>query len=61
MNDDTLYEMHLEMDREQLQVFYITMAKALKNWPGGDPYEQELLKLMRDRSWQLLLEAQFLG
>ena len=59
--DDMLYEMHLEMDREQLRAFYHTMAKAHKNWPGGESYEQDLLKLMRDESWKLLLEAQFEG
>ncbi|MEC8737365.1 MAG: hypothetical protein VXX91_03975 [Planctomycetota bacterium] len=62
MNDDgVLYEMHLEMNREQLRAFYYTMAKAVKNWPGGDAFEQELLTLMRDEAWKLLLEAQFNG
>ena len=55
------YEMHLEMDREQLQAFYFTFAKAHKNWSGGNAYEQELLKLLRDESWKLLLEEQFQG
>ena len=54
-----MYEMHLEMDREQLQAFYLTLAKAYRNWSGGDAYEQELLRLLRDESWKLLLEAQF--
>ena len=61
MSDDRSYEMFLEMDRDQLRAFYLTMAKALRNWPGGDPYEQELLQLLRDESWKLLLEAQFKG
>ena len=59
MSDENLYEMHFVMDKEQLTAFYMTMAKALKNWPGGDVVEQDLLKLLRDESWKLLLEAQF--
>jgi hypothetical protein len=53
------YEMTLGMDHHQLRCFYKTMAKAYNNWSGGEPYEQELLKQMRDESWKLLLEAQF--
>lgn len=53
------YEMTLGMDHYQLRCFYLTMAKAYRNWPGGEPYEQELLLQMRDEAWKLLLEAQF--
>jgi hypothetical protein len=55
------YEMTLGMDHYQLRCFYQTMAKAYRNWAGGEPYEQELLKQMRDEAWKLLLEAQFEG
>lgn len=61
MEDDTLYEIRLEMDREQLKAFYTTVAKAYANWPGGDAQEQEYLRLLRDQSWKLLLEAQFIN
>ena len=54
-----VYEIRLEMNREQLTAFYMTMAKALRNWPGGEAIEQDLLKYLRDESWKLLLEAQF--
>ena len=57
--DDNIYEMQLGMDKHQLRCFYQTMAKAYKNWPGGEAYEQELLKTLRDESWRLLLESQF--
>lgn len=53
--------MSLEMSHAELKQFYVTMAKALKSWPGGDPAEQQLLRLLRDESWKLLLEAQFEG
>ena len=61
VNDEYVYTFSIDMDKEQLRVFYMTMAKAHKNWSGGEPVEQELLKLLRDESWQLLLETQFEG
>ena len=61
MNEKADYEMVLGMDHYQLRCFYQTMAKAYLNWAGGEPYEQELLKQMRDEAWKLLLEAQFEG
>jgi len=57
--DENIYEMQLGMDKYQLRCFYTTMAKAYRNWAGGEPYEQELLKTLRDESWRLLLESQF--
>ena len=56
-----VYTVSLDMDREQLRLFYSTMARAYKSWPGGNPEEQELLKGIRDHAWKLLLEAQFKG
>ena len=62
MNEEfSEYEMTFGMDHQQLRAFYITMDKAHSRWSGGEPYEQELLKQMRDESWKLLLEAQFKG
>ena len=60
MNDSD-YEITFGMSHEQLRGFYVTMANAHRNWAGGEAYEQELLKHMRDESWKLLLEAQFEG
>ncbi len=59
MGDENFYEMQLGMDKYQLRCFYLTMAKAHKNWPGGEPYEQELLQQLRDEAWKLLLESRF--
>ena len=60
MNEEAAnYEMTFGMNHHQLRCFYLTMAKAYRNWAGGEPYEQELLRQMRDHSWKLLLEAQF--
>ena len=53
--------MSFEMSHDDLKKFYVTMAKAYKSWPGGDPDEQQLLLFLRDESWKLLLEAQFMG
>ena len=61
MDNDHLYHMSIEMDKEQLIWFYTTMDKSLNNWPGGEPIEQELLKHLKEESWKLLLETQFQG
>ena len=61
MNDEYVYTFSVDMDRDQLRLFYTTMARAHKNWSGGDPQEQVLLEEMRNQSWKLLLEAQFQG
>ena len=61
VSDSYTYEITLGMTREQLGTFYMTMAKAYKTWPGGEAYEQNYLKFLRDESWKLLLEAQFKG
>ena len=59
MGEETIWEMTFMLDKEQIKCFYITMAKAHKNWPGGEPFEQELLGGLRDEAWKLLLETQF--
>jgi hypothetical protein len=61
MRDQPGYELTLTMDHLQLRCFYLTIAKAHSRWAGGEPYEQELLKQLRDETWKLLLEAQFEG
>ena len=61
VSDDFTYEITIGMTREQLGTFYTTMAKAHKNWPGGESYEQFYLEFLRNESWKLLLEAQFKG
>ena len=61
VSDSYTYEITLGMTREQLGTFYMTMAKAYRDWPGGEAHEQFYLKFLRDESWKLLLEAQFKG
>ena len=62
MNEEEwVYTFAVDMTREQLRLFYHTMAQSYKHWPGGNPEEQELLKNIRDEAWKLLLEAQFKG
>lgn len=61
MSDRSEYEICLSMDHLQLRCFYLTISKAHGSWSGGEPYEQELLKQLRDEAWKLLLEAQFEG
>ena len=50
---------HLSL--EALRLAYKTTSDALRNWPGGDPYEQEILEGLRDELWKAILESQFKG
>ena len=53
------FELTLGMNHEQLRCLYVTMDNSHRNWSGGDAYEQEILRHLRDESWKLLLESQF--
>ncbi len=61
MKEEFEYELMLGMDHSQLRCFYLTMDRSYNNWSGGEPYEQMVLKSLRDQSWKLLLESQFQG
>jgi len=59
MNDSFEFKMTLSSE-EEVVVFYKTMANALKGWCGGDPNEQELLRILRDEAYRMVLELQFI-
>ena len=50
----------LECDKDSLIVLVSAMDMYLKRWPGGDPTEQEAIRVMKDVLDRALLEAQFL-
>ena len=55
------YEIVLTLDRPQLLIFYSAMDKSWRNWSGGDPYEQEMLRVLKDKAFIFLMESQFEG
>jgi hypothetical protein len=38
---------------------YKTTSDALRNWPGGDPLEQQFLAESKDQLFRCLLEQSF--
>ena len=49
----------IEMNIRGIRMIHKGLSMAVKNWPGGDPEEQEDLIAMRDNFYRLVLEYQF--
>ena len=47
------------MNLEALRLAYKTTSDALRNWPGGDPLEQQFLAESKDQLFRCLLEQSF--
>ena len=51
---------HLELPIEVIRIIHRGLSIAVDKWPGGDPQEQDDLKMMRDNFYRILLEDQFI-
>ena len=49
----------VHLNLEALRLAYKTTSDALRNWPGGDPLEQQFLAESKDQLFRCLLEQQF--
>ena len=56
MNENDI-EVGIETTLEGLRFLYKTVCKAYKDWPGGDPREQEQLQACRDALYVILMET----
>ena len=56
MNENDI-EVGIETTLEGLRFLYKTVCKAYKDWPGGDPHEQEQLQACRDALYVILMET----
>ena len=56
MNENDI-EVGIETTLEGLRFLYKTVCKAYKDWPGGDPREQEQLQGCRDALYVILMET----
>ena len=56
MNENDI-EVGIETTLEGLRFLYKTVCKAYKDWPGGDPREQEQLQVCRDALYVILMET----
>ena len=49
---------HVDMSKDGLYLTYKSVCFYLEKWPGGDPYEQEALVMLRNSLMRILLEEQ---
>ena len=49
----------VQLSQEALRLAYKTTSDALRNWPGGDPQEQQFLAESKDQLFRCLLEHSF--
>ena len=49
----------VHLNLEALRLAYKTTCDALRNWPGGDPLEQQFLVESKDQLFRCLLEQAF--
>lgn len=49
----------VHLNLEALRLAYKTTCDALRNWPGGDPLEQQFLAESKDQLFRCLLEQSF--
>ena len=57
MTEDEYY--NLELPIEAIRIIHKSLSFHHEKWSGGDPYEQEDLKMMRDNFYKILLDYQF--
>ena len=47
---------HLTLDIHSIRIILQSVRNELQRWPGGDPFEQEMLKFLDDFFMKLVLE-----
>jgi hypothetical protein len=56
--EDNIYE--LQFTVTSLRMLHKAISFAHKNWPGGDPVEQQYYEYLRDSLQRVLLEETFM-
>lgn len=47
---------HLTLDIHSIRIILQSVRNELQRWPGGDPFDQEMLKFLDDFFMKLVLE-----
>ena len=47
---------HLTLDIHSIRIILQSVRNELQRWPGGDPFDQEMLKYLEDFFAKLVLE-----
>jgi len=58
MEDETQYY-SLELPIEAVRMIHKSLAFHLDKWSGGQPHEQEDIRMMRDNFYKIILDYQF--
>ena len=56
---DDLPFVSIELDITDTYSVYKSICFHLEKWPGGDPYEQERLVMLKDFFYRMVLEYKF--
>ena len=59
--EEYVYNINLELEYPHLLFLYKTIAKSHQNWEGGQPWQQEFLKELRNELWKTVMNAQLEG
>ena len=59
MKGEHTYKVAFEVNFEQLKFLYTTFRKASDTWPGGEWWEQLMLKGIEKEMWKMIMEEQF--
>ena len=59
MKGEYTYKIAFEANFEQLKFLYATFRKASNDWPGGEWWEQLMLKSIEKEMWKMIMEEQF--
>jgi len=54
------YQIVMTLDENQLWCYHQAISKAHKNWAGGPPEEQEMLRFLKIQAESMVLELQFM-
>lgn len=50
---------NLDLPIEAIKIIHKSLSFHYEKWPGGNPTEQEDIKMMRDNFYRIILEHQF--
>ena len=50
---------NLDLPIEAIKIIHKSLSFHYEKWPGGDPIEQEDIKMMRDNFYRIILQHQF--
>lgn len=50
---------NLDLPIEAIKIIHKSLSFHHEKWPGGEPHEQEDIRMMRDNFYRIMLEHRF--